>query len=625
MTATPWPTSPGDVPGVSPRTAGLSDLAVSPFGLPLALLRDEVSVAFVGRTSTEDNQDPRQSLMRQLERCKTALPPSWVIVTHFYDVESGRMDLQHRGRKTDYERFGIPIARDGGIIDLLAEARQPKRRFDVVICESASRVARRLFENLSVERELETAGVPLFAWNEPIKLDGGRAQQVLQRRINQSVAEYEVLNTLEQSWGGTCAHVREGWNIGKPPYGYRAKQFRHPNPSKAAHGSIKSRLEPDGRRAETVTQIALWRYEERLGYGTIADRLNEDLERYPPPEAPAPWRTRGAWSKSTVAGILQNPKYTGYQVYNRRAMRSRHGQYNDPRLWVWSAQPVHEPLIPKWMFDELTATRKARQGSREGNELSSHPAAKRTYLLRGMVICGCGRRMRAVPHPKNAVYYQCWPAGNNKGRPDKYVGHPKTVNIREEPLVAAIAEFYRERVFGQHRRALLINHASAAQAQRARAETKKGSRRDHEIAQLERQQQNLLRQASEAGSDDSFTQALRATYLELDAQRRKLVEAAGKPPSNSIPTVDDTVLDRLPFLSLNLQDAPEELQRRLYEATQLTVKVDPRHRTAIISITLEEPTASHVANVAAAIDEPGRERGQVSIPLVPPVGLEPTL
>jgi hypothetical protein len=36
---------------------------------------------------------------------------------------------------------------------------------------------------------LERSGVPLLAWNEPIKLDGGRAQQILQRRINQSVAE----------------------------------------------------------------------------------------------------------------------------------------------------------------------------------------------------------------------------------------------------------------------------------------------------------------------------------------------------------------------------------------------------------------------------------------------------
>ncbi|WP_222932768.1 hypothetical protein [Nocardia yunnanensis] len=60
-----------------------------------------------------------------------------------------------------------------------------------MICESASRVARRTYEGLSIERELEKVEVPLFAANEPITISGSRAQRILQRRINQSVAEYE--------------------------------------------------------------------------------------------------------------------------------------------------------------------------------------------------------------------------------------------------------------------------------------------------------------------------------------------------------------------------------------------------------------------------------------------------
>ncbi|MFI0803256.1 recombinase family protein [Amycolatopsis lurida] len=174
------------------------------------------------------------------------------------------MELERRGQRTGYERFDIPIARDGGIADLLSEAKQPDRRFDVVICESVSRIARKMYETLSVERELERAEVPVFASNEPILLSGGRAQQILQRRINQSVAEYEVLNMLELSRGGTCTHVREGPNIGKPPYGYRAKTLRHPNPAKAEKGLTKTRLEPDGEQAETVALIAKWRYHEAL-------------------------------------------------------------------------------------------------------------------------------------------------------------------------------------------------------------------------------------------------------------------------------------------------------------------------------------------------------------------------
>ncbi len=307
------PSRAGSAPACS-GAIGLSDLAVSPFGMPSSLLFGEVRVAWLGRTSTHERQDPRQSLIRQLDRCRGAVPAAWVIVCHFYDVESGRMELDQRGHGTGYDRFDIPIARDGGMADLLDEAQHSSRRFDVVICESTSRVARRMYEGLSVERVLDKGGVPLFAWNEPIKLDGSRAQQILQRRINQAVAEYEVLNTLELSWGGLCTHVREGWNIGKPPYGYTGKTYRHPNPAKAEKGLTKTRLEPDGVRAATVTQIASWRYYEGLGYGAIAEWLNVDLASYPPPEPPGKVRARGMWSKSSVFEVLRNPDVCGLKT-----------------------------------------------------------------------------------------------------------------------------------------------------------------------------------------------------------------------------------------------------------------------------------------------------------------------
>lgn len=64
-----------------------------------------------------------------------------MIVAHFYDVESGRKDLADRGHGRAHEQFQIPIPRDGGIADLLAEAERPGRRFDIVICESIDRIA----------------------------------------------------------------------------------------------------------------------------------------------------------------------------------------------------------------------------------------------------------------------------------------------------------------------------------------------------------------------------------------------------------------------------------------------------------------------------------------------------
>jgi len=598
------PGAAGEVPVSGP--SGLSDYAVSPLGMPTALLRDEVRVAVLARCSTEEQQDPRQSLLRQVANCRTALPESWVIAVVFYDVESGRMELDQRGLKSNYERFDIPIARDGGIADLLAEAAHPGRRFDVVICESVSRVARRAFEGLSIERELERVDVPLFASNEPITLSGSRAQRVLQRRINQSVAEYEVLNTLEQSWGGLCTHVREGWNIGKPPYGYRAKTYRHPNPMKAAKGQTKTRLEPDGACGETVTQIALWRYHEQLGYDTIADRLNANPTQYPPPEPPGKERARGAWSKTTVYDILKNPKYTGYQVFNRRASRSRRGKVNDPVKWVWSPEPAHEPLIPKWMYDELAARRAVKRGSRDGNQPNTHPMTQRTYVLRGMVFHGCGRRMYGN-HRHNRGYYMCHPASNNRGRPDKYVGHEKAVYVREDLILDAVSAFYADRVFGPHRRELLVANLATVDDRESRQREAERERLQRALADLSRRQSNVMRQAQDGEPDDPFAQGLRQTYNELEAQRRTTLAAiteldAGDRAAPTRPTAADAgLLDALPHLKLKFSEAPVLLLRRLFEITNLTVCLHPDNDDVTIAIRLPADDLPHIADTAERI------------------------
>ncbi|WP_185756919.1 hypothetical protein [Nocardia bhagyanarayanae] len=82
------------------------------------------------------------SLPRQLDNCRKVLPPGFVIVAFFYDVESSRKDLEQRGLGSAHEAFDIPIPRDGGLADLLAEARHPHRRFEAVVVEEIERAAR---------------------------------------------------------------------------------------------------------------------------------------------------------------------------------------------------------------------------------------------------------------------------------------------------------------------------------------------------------------------------------------------------------------------------------------------------------------------------------------------------
>lgn len=243
-------------------------------------------VAWAGRTSTYDQQDPTLSLPRQLRKSQEALPSDAVITVHFYDIESGRKELAERGHGRAHEQFQIPIPRDGGIADLLEEAGRRDRRFDAVICESIDRIARRAYIATEIEHQLEQAGVRLLAADEPITAEGcggkPKATQVLTRRLKQGVAEWYVIELLEKSWGGFEVHTEAGYNVGKPCYGYRALKVPHPVPAKRAKGVHKTRLEVHPVEGPVVSKMFTWRVTGRLGYHAIADRLNSDLTANPP-------------------------------------------------------------------------------------------------------------------------------------------------------------------------------------------------------------------------------------------------------------------------------------------------------------------------------------------------------
>lgn len=85
--------------------------------VPEALQSAAVPVAWLGRTSTDDLQDPTLSLPRQLESVRQALPGRFVTVANFYDVESGRTAMTNHGMGNGHEQFDIPIPRDESIAD----------------------------------------------------------------------------------------------------------------------------------------------------------------------------------------------------------------------------------------------------------------------------------------------------------------------------------------------------------------------------------------------------------------------------------------------------------------------------------------------------------------------------
>jgi hypothetical protein len=395
---------------------------------------------------------------------------------------------------------------------------------------------------------------------------------------------------------GFKIHTGQGWNIGKPPYGYAADKIDHPVPAKAAEGQTKTRLVPDPQRAPVVAHIFRLRVVERIGYDTIAARLNTDPDRYPVPEPTSPRRRRGTWSGSAVRDILTNPKYTGYMVWNRRATKSG-GKVNPPTAWVWSDEPTHAPLVTRETFEAAAQVAHARRGSRtEPGPNTAHRHTRRGYLLRSYVHCGiCDQRMFGKTRHGRA-YYSCYPAGNNADRLDRYpTDHPKAIYVREDALTDALDHVIATRIFGPDRHALIQDGLAARPTKRQHADARHTQALREQIDDLTARQDRLITELETTDpTDRAFRDRLRRRFDTLETERTDKTAQlqALEATIRSDPEQDIDLLDGLPLLPhLNITQAPEHIQRKLYDALQLQIHYDrpdqARFRMALTDDTVE--------------------------------------
>jgi site-specific DNA recombinase len=478
----------------------------------------------LARTSGRILQDPFASLSRQIRNCQGWLPAGWYVAGYYWDIESGALDIEDRSQGDAYRQYadaGIP--RDGGLADLLAEARAPLPRFAAVVCEDIERSARDTFNALKLEKELSRHGIPLFATDEPASIEGINATTVLVRRVKQGVAEWYRLQLKEKAWKGLEEHALAGWNSGPAPYGYLAQRVPHPVPAKAAEGQTKSRLVPDPARAPAVTQIFHWRVVDRLSIATIVARLNADPPAYPPP-------AKGGWIKPTVNALIANPKYTGYMVYGRtRTTNGRKGRPAPQDQWIWSPEPVHPALTDRATWDAAQGIGGQRGNVRDPEMPTSQPG--RRYILRSRIRCRiCQRRMCGIWRPTASgtsyIYYRC---PHDPANPRHRAAHPDhgPVSLREDAIMDALSQFFDQYVFGHDRAALLAGQLPATATAQADQHDRQHAHLQTELARIDAAERGLISELeTPADPADPATTAyrarIRARYAELYACPRSL-------------------------------------------------------------------------------------------------------
>lgn len=391
--------------------------------------------AFYGRVSTEDQQDPQSSRNWQLARSRQVIEPAGgEIVEEFFDIGQSR---------------SLPWKRRPEAARLLDTFRNPSRGFDAVVIGEPQRAFYGNQFGLTFPVFVHY-GIGLWVPEVGGAIDPGSDAHDLVMSLygGMSKGERNRIKTRVRSAMASQAAVEGRFLGGRPPYGYvLADAGPHPNPGKAAIGQRLHLLAPDPIAAPVVARI----FDEFIGgkgLYAIAEGLTADgiLSPSAHDRARNPHRqsSGGAWSKIAIRAILQNPRYTGRQVWNRQRRdevlidvndvalgHETKMRWNDRDDWVWSEQPTHEPLVSTEQFEAAQLVFAGAQRSHVRRE----KVTRGPYVLSGMVRCAiCGRRMQGSWN-HNQPYYRCkFPAEYAVNERQ----HAKTVYVKEASILPAI-------------------------------------------------------------------------------------------------------------------------------------------------------------------------------------------
>lgn len=265
-------------------------------------------VAFYGRCSTEDNQDPETSLGWQLGNARKFVEPlGGRVVAEFFDIGQSRSVTWDR--RTEARR-------------LLAELKNPKRGWDAMVVGEGTRC---WFGNQFSLIAPRFAGYGVDLWVPELggKFDARNPSHKMLMSVLGGMSESERQHVQARVRAAMDAQVvNEGRHQGgRAPYGYVvADGGPHPNPRKSAEGFRLRVLVIEDAAADVVRRI-FTDYLEGNGDRAIAKGLNQD--GVPCPSAQRPdqnrHRLKDGWqgSKRRPSGWRRRPSARTYRSWSR--------------------------------------------------------------------------------------------------------------------------------------------------------------------------------------------------------------------------------------------------------------------------------------------------------------------
>ncbi len=237
-------------------------------------------------------------------------------------------------------------------------------------------------------------------------------------------------------------------------------------------------------------------------------------------------------------------------------------RWNDTEDWIWSAEPTHEALVSRELFDTAQAmfikrgptTRAPRQG--------------RHYVLSGLLHYGlCGRRMQGQWNHGRA-YYRCrFP----NDYPEGDLEHPKSIYVKEEALLPGLDAWLGSLFDEDHLDGTCAALAGASEPDPEHE--KREAELQAAIADCDRKIRNYRQLL-----DDEDTVALAAQWIaETQRERKAFERQLGKhvPGGELTPKEVKALVKALRDIVDVLADADPADKSELYDQLGISLTYDP--------------------------------------------------
>lgn len=355
-----------------------------------------IPAAYYARTSTEEQKE-RQTIQSQV----SAL-----------EAEITKQGDELVGRYVDDGCSGALLDRPA-LERLRADARE--KRFRKLYIYSPDRLARELMLQLLVVKELRRRDIQLVFLSQ--KFGDSPSDRLLFQMLG-AISEFERAQILERTRRGKLHKARAGLVIGSiAKFGYTYVRKTETTPA---------RYEINPNEADTVREIfRLFSAPGVWGLRTLAAELHR-----------LGFKNRSGntkWAKSTLARVLTDSIYAGTWYYNKYTACEPLKARED----TWYHGNTSRKLRPKeeWIPIKVPAIITNSQletaiGKLARNRELSERNAKYQYLLKGLIFCGCGRRMYGYPCHR-IPRYKC---------ADKWMSYPLPKTCRQPSLAADVLD-----------------------------------------------------------------------------------------------------------------------------------------------------------------------------------------